>query len=281
MAISINFTKTVDNAVDLSQKKTYIKGAFTSASDIANFPTAGIATGSELVNVGGGNDTGKKYVFTGTEWILAPSGSGGSERTVVPVTFEWNEDSQPQQYSPANVPVDVYNHPEKYDLLCTFSGGEYDFTTTMFRYGANYNIPFYFGIMGYEEPYNFAVSISAPDVGAEVTHAFFVGKNDDKFIVTLTPTAQDYSGTMDKTVAEINTAYKAGQQIRFKLVTGSDTYMLVDVTATWNRPDYIYPSFNAYIVDDSHNMIIYGFTSTTDDGTKATYGTTLYSLTRV
>lgn len=34
--------------------------------------------------------------------------------------------------------------------------------------------------------------------------------SSNKFIVTLTPTAPDYSGTMDKTVAEINAAHKAG-----------------------------------------------------------------------
>ena len=36
-----------------------------------------------------------------------------------------------------------------------------------------------------------------------------------KFIVTLTPTLPDYSGTMDKTPAEITAAYEAGQDIEF------------------------------------------------------------------
>ena len=36
------------------------------------------------------------------------------------------------------------------------------------------------------------------------------------FIVTLTPTALDYSGTMDKTVAEIDAAYQAGKEIIFR-----------------------------------------------------------------
>ena len=38
-----------------------------------------------------------------------------------------------------------------------------------------------------------------------------------KFIVTLTPTALDYSGTMDKTPAEITAAYGAGQEIVFDI----------------------------------------------------------------
>ena len=38
-----------------------------------------------------------------------------------------------------------------------------------------------------------------------------------KFTVTLTPTALDYSGTMDKTPAEITAAYGAGQEIVFDI----------------------------------------------------------------
>lgn len=182
MAISINFTKTVDNAVDLSQKKTYIKGAFTSASDIANFPTVGIATGSELVNVGGGNDTGKKYVFTGTEWILAPSGGGGG--------------------------------------------------------------------------------------------------SSNKFIVTLTPTALDFSGVMDKTVAEITTAYEAGQDIWFDVVAPNMGNIELKCTQV-GFDSSGFPSFNAPVILDTNNMLVLMYTGTTDDGTKQTYFTSLYALTPV
>ena len=38
-----------------------------------------------------------------------------------------------------------------------------------------------------------------------------------KFIVTLTPTSSDYSGTMDKTPEEITDAYAAGQEIEFDI----------------------------------------------------------------
>ena len=38
-----------------------------------------------------------------------------------------------------------------------------------------------------------------------------------KFIVTLTPTSPDFSGTMDKTPAEITAAYGAGQEIVFDI----------------------------------------------------------------
>lgn len=41
---------------------------------------------------------------------------------------------------------------------------------------------------------------------------------NEPFIVTLTPTAEDFSGTMDKTPQEIYNAYKANRQIRAKIL---------------------------------------------------------------
>lgn len=99
-----------------------------------------------------------------------------------------------------------------------------------------------------------------------------------KFIVTMTPTALDYSGTMDKTVAEINAAYEAGQQIVFRVVTGATTYMEVDCTARWNNGD-TYPSFNGFIFGGDNDTLIYAYTGARDDGTWQTYSTVLYSLT--
>ena len=122
-------------------------------------------------------------------------------------------------------------------------------------------------------------TVAASDNGSEMivrNGAWAMQKK--KFIVTLTPTSPDYSGTMDKTVAEINAAYEAGQEIVFRLITGADTYMDVAVTATLNG-NATYPSYNAYIVDNIHDILIFGFTGSTNDGTKQTSSTTLYSLT--
>lgn len=99
-----------------------------------------------------------------------------------------------------------------------------------------------------------------------------------KYIVTLTPTAADYSGTMDKTVAEIDAAYKAGQQVVFRVMTGATTYIEVDCTARGNGAD-TYPSYNGYIIDDVNNVLIYAFTGMTNDGAKAKYSTAIYTLT--
>lgn len=70
----------------------------------------------------------------------------------------------------------------------------------------------------------------------------------NKFIVTLTPTALDYSGTMDKTVAEINAAYEAGQEIVFRVIMSATAHMDVDCTARWFGGS-TYPSFNGFILD--------------------------------
>ena len=104
------------------------------------------------------------------------------------------------------------------------------------------------------------------------------GGGSNKFLVTLTPTALDYSGTMDKTVAEINAAYEAGMEIVFRVMMSATAYMDVDCTARYSA-DYTYPSFSAYIIDDIHNLFISALTMATNDGTKQTYSTAIYSLT--
>ena len=99
------------------------------------------------------------------------------------------------------------------------------------------------------------------------------------FIVNLTPTYTDFSGTMDKTVAEINTAYQAGQRIVFRVWMGEGEYIEADVTMVYTNPNHPYPSFNAFIIDDENNLLIEAGTGSTDDGTKDYYGTYLYPLT--
>lgn len=105
------------------------------------------------------------------------------------------------------------------------------------------------------------------------------GGGSSKFIVTLTPTALDYSGTMDKTVAEINAAYEAGQQIVFRVYSEAGTYNEVDCAARYKHANFTYPSFNAYIIDNINNVLIFAYTGIEIDGTTQTYYTTVYSLT--
>lgn len=102
----------------------------------------------------------------------------------------------------------------------------------------------------------------------------------DTFIVTLTPTAQDFSGTMDKTVAEINEAYTAGQKIAFRVILSATEYMDIDCTARYVDGDSVYPSFNAFVVINAPmQALIFIGTGVTDDGTDSDYSTTIYPLT--
>lgn len=98
------------------------------------------------------------------------------------------------------------------------------------------------------------------------------------FIVTCTPTAQDYSGTMDKTVAEIDAAFNAGKKITFKVMTGATTFLTGDVITTIYAGGS-YPSYIAYAIDAYNNILIRLYTGTNAIGTRATYGTNIYTLT--
>ena len=106
---------------------------------------------------------------------------------------------------------------------------------------------------------------------------YVVKVEPDKFIVTMTPTALDYSGTMDKTVAEINAAYEAGQEIWFKVITSEHGNVCVQLESVGFHESYVYPSFN--LTGIMNGVLFYGFTGTTNDGTIQTYSAKVYALT--
>ena len=114
------------------------------------------------------------------------------------------------------------------------------------------------------------------DVSDEIV-TVSISEIDNRFIVTLTPTALDYSGTMDKTVAEIDAAYEAGLEIWFRVEASGMGY-LMEMAGTGNGdPEYTYPSFNAKFI--ANDTLLYVNTGYTNDGTKATYLTKVYTLT--
>lgn len=116
----------------------------------------------------------------------------------------------------------------------------------------------------------------------DVANKKYVDQAGGKFIVTLTPTAEDFSGTMDKTVAEINAAYEAGQEIWFKVGTEAQGYAYVPANQI-SLGDRTYPSFEATLLNPGVGLmyagLMYAYTEFTDDGTKQTYSTKVYSLT--
>lgn len=100
----------------------------------------------------------------------------------------------------------------------------------------------------------------------------------ERFEVACTPTSQDFSGTMDKTVAEIMEAYNAGCDIWFALTTseGTQKVRLSDVGFANN---VAYPSFNTVFVYADLNLLMKFHSGATDQGDNNMYGTTIYSLT--
>lgn len=98
----------------------------------------------------------------------------------------------------------------------------------------------------------------------------------NKFIVTLTPTAIDYSGTMDKTVSEINAAYEAGMEIWFSF-TGPGARIDFPVNNVLNDENYDFPGYKGVSILPGLIGVI--GPEPTSDGTTDTYTADLYTLT--
>lgn len=98
-------------------------------------------------------------------------------------------------------------------------------------------------------------------------------------VVTCTPDSPDFSGTMDKTVAEIDTAYNAGQTVLFRVLTGIGTYSEVHCSIVTKDSGYSYPAYGGFTIDINTNVLIYAWTPYTDLGDNNNYGTHIYPLT--
>ena len=106
-----------------------------------------------------------------------------------------------------------------------------------------------------------------------------IGNAANPFVVMLTPTALDYSGSMDRTVADIYAAYQAGKQIVFRIITGVSTFIDVSINCVGVSQDATYPLFQAYILNTYNSSIIWAGAGNTSEGTENTYSTIIYSLT--
>lgn len=103
---------------------------------------------------------------------------------------------------------------------------------------------------------------------------------NDAFVVTLTPTAQDFSGVMDKTVGEIFEAYQNGARILFSLVAGVGTHYDIELTNVNTNANSLYPSFNATLtIETPTDGLIFAYTGLTDNVSKNTYSTKIFPLT--
>lgn len=106
---------------------------------------------------------------------------------------------------------------------------------------------------------------------------------NEPFIVTLTPTEQDFSGTMDKTCAEITAAYEAGKDIWFDVDATALGYELWKVKATIiaKVANANYGQAMAFLINlqTSPAILIFIFTDFNSDGDTNNYHTAIYPLT--
>ena len=98
----------------------------------------------------------------------------------------------------------------------------------------------------------------------------------DPFVITCTPTAQDFSGVMDKTPLEIREAYDSNKKIVFRFA-GSNVYYLANEFNPYNNGDYDTISVRCIMPIYNSGVWILGRADTS--GTAQTYSTTLFSLT--
>lgn len=103
------------------------------------------------------------------------------------------------------------------------------------------------------------------------------GAQNPKFVVTLTPTAADYSGTMDKTVAEINAAYEAGMEIWFKILYDQSGSYIEIPASVQHGSGAQNEGFFATLV--YNGTIIVASTGVNPSADKTTYATNIYTLT--
>lgn len=95
---------------------------------------------------------------------------------------------------------------------------------------------------------------------------------DKRFVVTCTPTAQDYSGVMDKSIEEISAAYYAGKEIWFK-ISGGVAVPLFAVNVTSGGL-----TFHSWAVLANENLLVLLMVNDTTPGSTV-YNTKIYQLT--
>ena len=98
----------------------------------------------------------------------------------------------------------------------------------------------------------------------------------DPFVITCTPTAQDYSGVMDVTFEEIKAAADAGKKIIYKIPAGNGKFYTADATYTYNALDG-FRQAPGYIIDSINNIIILAGNDTNENSN--IYYTAIYPLT--
>ena len=96
--------------------------------------------------------------------------------------------------------------------------------------------------------------------------------DDKRFVVTCTPTAADYSGTMNKSIEEIRAAYYAGKEIWFEISGAANVPLFAAGVSGENLVFY------SWVVLTTQNLLVLLMTNASGPDASQ-YNTKLYQLT--
>lgn len=115
-----------------------------------------------------------------------------------------------------------------------------------------------------------------PVTGGGIAEA--ISTATEPFVVSLTVTAPDYSGTMDKTVGDITEAYYSGKRIIFRLTFPQLGEYELNAFASASS-SFAYPYFHVIVINNTVNVLGDVFTRGTDTPDENRFVTYLYTLT--
>ena len=102
----------------------------------------------------------------------------------------------------------------------------------------------------------------------------------DPFVITVTPTAQDLSGTMDKTPAQILEAYESGKEIKIKVPSSAHDFSVITPSSIdYGEAHDGFPGYASVVAicmwhNGNDYLLVQATTSTSD----STYSTSLFQL---
>ena len=192
-------------------------------------------------------------------------GGGGGEPQAVEIIYNGHE---------LYTTFDIGNVEHGKDYYFTIAG--VSFPARMYTMGDDWGL---YGVINVDllmgditnQPVFYFVPVSSYSVELD-RYYFYVNNSLVPFVVTLTPTAQDFSGTMDKTPQEITAAHEAGQDIEFDVPSLSVKCKAMEFAV---ENGIIHAGAIVVYGTGGSHLLIEMLTSASD----STYQTTIYPLT--
>ena len=198
-------------------------------------------------------------------WIYATIGNDGSISTMSTVSYE-----ALGQLNGGFTLVARINDEYEFSLAAVYLSKK-EVTDAFFVFEGTY-----LDILALKQK-SFIVAIPIPSPGSSSN--VVIAWKEDKFIVTLTPTSPDYSGTMDKTVAEIWNAHNSGQDIVFRFMMGETEYYDVIPNLFQHVDGVSYGCISASAIIATNTFAEIRTVQSVSDGNVNNYYAHIYTLT--